>query len=133
MKPAYPSTLLETSEFDTKGHTMRVGINGMGRIGRLALRAAMGAAERPADDPRAGNRLEVVHLNELKGGAAATAHLLEFDSVQGRWRADIAAEGEHAHPHRRAQLVVFVACQRPPRSPGATWASTWCWNAPASS
>jgi glyceraldehyde 3-phosphate dehydrogenase len=75
---------------------MKVGINGMGRIGRLALRAAFGAAERPADDPRAGNRLDVVHLNELKGGAAATAHLLEFDSVQGRWRAGIAAEGESA-------------------------------------
>jgi glyceraldehyde 3-phosphate dehydrogenase len=75
---------------------MRVGINGMGRIGRLALRAAMGAAERPLDDPRAGNRLEVVHLNELKGGTAATAHLLAFDSVQGRWRADIAAEGDSA-------------------------------------
>lgn len=75
---------------------MRVGINGMGRIGRLALRAAMGAAERQADDPRAGNRLEVVHLNELKGGAAATAHLLQFDSVQGRWRAEIAADGESA-------------------------------------
>lgn len=73
---------------------MRVGINGMGRIGRLALRAAMGAAERQADDPRAGNRLEVVHLNELKGGAAATAHLLAFDSVQGKWRADIRANGE---------------------------------------
>ena len=73
---------------------MRVGINGMGRIGRLALRAAMGAAERPSDDPRAGNRLQVVHLNELKGGAAASAHLLAFDSVQGRWRADIAAVGD---------------------------------------
>jgi len=73
---------------------MRVGINGMGRVGRLALRAAMGAAERQADDPRAGNRLEVVHLNELKGGAAATAHLLAFDSVQGRWRADVRAERE---------------------------------------
>jgi glyceraldehyde 3-phosphate dehydrogenase len=68
----------------------------MGRIGRLALRAAMGAAERQADDPRAGNRLDVVHLNELKGGAAATAHLVQFDSVQGRWRADIAADGESA-------------------------------------
>ena len=73
---------------------MRVGINGMGRIGRLALRAALGAAERPDDDPRAGNRLDVVHVNELKGGVAATAHLLAFDSVQGRWRADIAAEGD---------------------------------------
>jgi glyceraldehyde 3-phosphate dehydrogenase len=75
---------------------MKVGINGMGRIGRLALRAAMGAAERQSDDPLAGNRLEVVHLNELKGGAAATAHLLAFDSVQGKWRADIAADGEDA-------------------------------------
>jgi glyceraldehyde 3-phosphate dehydrogenase len=73
---------------------MKVGINGMGRIGRLALRAAFGAAERPSDDPRAGNRLEVVHLNELKGGSAATAHLLEFDSVQGRWRNRIEALGD---------------------------------------
>lgn len=73
---------------------MRVGINGMGRIGRLALRAAMGAAERPNDDPRASNRLEVVHLNELKGGATATAHLITFDSVQGRWREDIEAEND---------------------------------------
>ena len=73
---------------------MRVGINGMGRIGRLSLRAALGAADRPGDDPRNGNRLEVVHLNELKGGAVATAHLLEFDSMQGRWRARIAAEND---------------------------------------
>lgn len=87
---------------------MRVGINGMGRIGRLALRAAMGAAERQSDDPRAGNRLEVVHLNELKGGAAATAHLLQFDSVQGRWRADIAAEGED-HIRIGAQQLKFTA------------------------
>ena len=75
---------------------MKVGINGMGRIGRLALRAAMGAAKRPTDDPRAGNRLDVVHLNELKGGIEASAHLLEFDSMQGRWRTDISVEGESA-------------------------------------
>lgn len=75
---------------------MRVGISGMGRIGRLALRAAMGAAERPGSDPRADNTLDVVHFNEIKGGSAATAHLLEFDSVQGRWRAEIAATGDDA-------------------------------------
>jgi glyceraldehyde 3-phosphate dehydrogenase len=74
---------------------MKVGINGMGRIGRLALRAAMGAAERPSDDPRADNRLEVVHVNELKGGIAATAHLLAFDSVQGRWKARIETTGDN--------------------------------------
>ncbi len=73
---------------------MRVGINGMGRIGRLALRAAMGGMNRPEDDPRGRNRLDVVHVNELKGGAPATAHLLEFDSVHGRWRTRFEAHDE---------------------------------------
>jgi glyceraldehyde 3-phosphate dehydrogenase len=85
-----------TTHSMTQTPPMKVGINGMGRIGRLALRAAFGAAERPQDDPRAGNRLEVVHLNELKGGSTATAHLLAFDSVQGRWREDIEALDEHS-------------------------------------
>lgn len=71
---------------------MRVGINGMGRIGRLALRAAMGGFRRADGDPRASNRLDIVHVNELKGGIAATAHLLEFDSIHGRWHAGFAVE-----------------------------------------
>ncbi len=75
---------------------MRVGINGMGRMGRLALRAAMGGLSRPSDDPSAGNRLEVVHVNEIRGGAEATAHLLEFDSLHGRWRDAIGSDGEAA-------------------------------------
>jgi len=73
---------------------MRVGINGMGRIGRLAFRAACGAMERPADDPGAVNRLDIVHVNEVKGGAAVTAHLLEFDSLHGRWRQSFDAEDD---------------------------------------
>ena len=75
---------------------MRVGINGMGRMGRLALRAAMGGVSRAKGDPRAANRLDVVHLNEIKGGAAATAHLLEFDSIHGRWPADFGVEDGNA-------------------------------------
>jgi glyceraldehyde 3-phosphate dehydrogenase len=75
---------------------MKVGINGMGRIGRLALRAALGGIYRPESDPRAGNRLEVVHVNELKGGIAATAHLLEFDSIHGRWHAPIEVNSDNA-------------------------------------
>src|SRR5665213_1680786 len=73
---------------------MRVGINGMGRIGRLALRAAMRGIHRPETDPRARNSLDIVHINELKGGIAATAHLLEFDSLHGRWNTSIAVEAE---------------------------------------
>ena len=75
---------------------MRIGINGMGRIGRLAVRAALGGMVRPDDDPRAGNRLDIVHVNELKGGAATTAHLLEFDSVHGRWRERFGHEDNRA-------------------------------------
>lgn len=59
----------------------RVGINGFGRIGRLALRAAWGWPE-----------LEFAHINEL-GDAATSAHLLMFDSVHGRWNHTARGEG----------------------------------------
>ncbi len=62
---------------------VRIGINGFGRIGRLALRAAWGWPE-----------LEFVHINEIKGGATAAAHLLKFDSVHGRWTPEVEAQGE---------------------------------------
>ncbi|HEY9627209.1 MAG TPA: ArsJ-associated glyceraldehyde-3-phosphate dehydrogenase [Coleofasciculaceae cyanobacterium] len=61
--------------------SVRVGINGFGRIGRLALRAAWGWPE-----------LEFVHINETKGGAVTAAHLLKFDSVHGRWAPEVAAQ-----------------------------------------
>jgi glyceraldehyde 3-phosphate dehydrogenase len=62
---------------------MRVGINGFGRMGRLALRAAWNR-----DD------LEVVAVNEPNATAETMALLLEFDSVQGRWnRACTEAQG----------------------------------------
>ena len=115
---------------------MNIGINGMGRIGRLALRAALGAAERRADDPRAGNRLVVVHLNALKGGAAATAHLLAFDSVQGPWRADDSAQPAGTTANQICiddRRLPFRPMPRRPTSRAATWALTWCWNAPARS
>jgi glyceraldehyde 3-phosphate dehydrogenase len=63
--------------------SVRIGINGFGRIGRLALRAAWGWPE-----------LTFAHINELKGDAATSAHLLTFDSVHGRWSRDIHGEGD---------------------------------------
>ena len=63
--------------------SVRVGINGFGRIGRLALRAAW-----------AWPKLEFVHVNELAGDAAAAAHLLYFDSVHGRWNRETQGEGD---------------------------------------
>jgi glyceraldehyde 3-phosphate dehydrogenase len=52
----------------------RIGINGFGRMGRLAFRAVWHCPD-----------VSIVHVNEIKGGAATAAHLLEFDSVHGRW------------------------------------------------
>jgi glyceraldehyde 3-phosphate dehydrogenase len=101
---------------------MRVGINGMGRVGRLALRAAMGGIYRPADDPRAANRLDVVHVNEVKGGAATTAHLLEFDSVHGRWRENFGVEDD------RAILVGnrHIGFSAAPTAGGVAWGDLGC-------
>jgi glyceraldehyde 3-phosphate dehydrogenase len=65
-------------------------------MGRLTLRAAFGGIQRAHGDPRTTNHLDIVHLNEIKGGADAAAHLLEFDSVHGRWRTTIEVEGERA-------------------------------------
>lgn len=77
-----------------KEQDLGVGINGMGRIGRLVMRAACGGVRRADGDPRAGNRLDIRHVNEMKGGAEVTAHLLEFDSIHGRWHGDLAAAGD---------------------------------------
>jgi glyceraldehyde 3-phosphate dehydrogenase len=83
---------------------MRVGINGMGRIGRLTLRSAFGGIFRPESDPRAGNRLDIVHVNEAKGGIEASAHLLEFDSIHGRWNTAIGADSGKAITIANRQL-----------------------------
>jgi len=61
----------------------RVGINGFGRMGRLALRAAWGWPE-----------LAFSHVNELHGDASTAAHLLTFDSIHGRWSEDVHGDGE---------------------------------------
>ena len=63
--------------------TIKVGINGFGRIGRLALRAAWGWPE-----------LEFVRINDPAGDAATHAHLLNFDSVHGRWQHQAGSDGD---------------------------------------
>ncbi|MEO1611516.1 MAG: glyceraldehyde 3-phosphate dehydrogenase NAD-binding domain-containing protein, partial [Pseudomonadota bacterium] len=62
----------------------RIAVNGLGRIGKLVLRAfeAEGAPG------------EVVLLNDGAGTAADHAHLLEFDTVHGRWDAALAADDD---------------------------------------
>ncbi|HJM57555.1 MAG: type I glyceraldehyde-3-phosphate dehydrogenase [Planctomycetes bacterium] len=61
----------------------RVGINGFGRMGRLALRALWGRED-----------LHLVAINEPHGSTETLALLTEFDSVQGRWAHTCAAPDE---------------------------------------
>ncbi|MCQ2031878.1 ArsJ-associated glyceraldehyde-3-phosphate dehydrogenase [Stutzerimonas zhaodongensis] len=62
---------------------IKVGINGFGRIGRLALRAAWGWPE-----------IEFIRINDPAGDAATHAHLLNFDSVHGRWSHEASSDGD---------------------------------------
>ena len=60
--------------------TVRVGINGFGRIGRVVMRAAL----------RQGD-VEVAHINDLTD-TKTLAHLLKYDSVHGVLDADVVAK-----------------------------------------
>ncbi|MGF1723799.1 ArsJ-associated glyceraldehyde-3-phosphate dehydrogenase [Photobacterium nomapromontoriensis] len=62
---------------------VKVGINGFGRIGRLALRAAFDWAD-----------VEIVQINDVAGDTKTLAHLLAFDSVQGRWKHEVTTKDD---------------------------------------
>jgi glyceraldehyde 3-phosphate dehydrogenase len=64
--------------------TIKIGINGFGRMGRLSMRAAF-----DWDD------IEIVQINDPAGSAEALAHLLTFDSVHGIWHHQASFEGDN--------------------------------------
>jgi len=77
--------------------TVRVAINGFGRIGRLVLRALH---EQGRDD------LQVAAINDL-GSVEANAHLLKYDSVHGRFKGEIAT-GEGWMDIGRGKIAVLA-------------------------
>jgi len=86
--------------------TTRIGINGFGRIGRLVVRALPQHRE-----------LELVHVNEVAGGVETAAHLLEFDTVHGRYQGWVATDG--ADLHIDGNTVTFSSTDRPGDVPWA--------------
>lgn len=62
--------------------TTRIAINGFGRMGRLVVRALRNHPE-----------LQLGHINEHKGDVTTAAHLLEFDSVHGRYASTVGTDG----------------------------------------
>ncbi|HEY5517030.1 MAG TPA: type I glyceraldehyde-3-phosphate dehydrogenase [Coriobacteriia bacterium] len=86
--------------------TIKIGINGFGRIGRLVFRAAM-------NDPA----VEVVAVNDLTD-ATTLAHLVKYDSVHGRFNGTVVA-GENSLIVNGHEVKVLAE-----RDPGALpWAA----------
>ena len=73
----------------------RIALNGLGRIGKLVLRDLI--------DTGAGG--DIVLLNDPVGDAEQHALLMEFDSVHGRWRTPVAAEGALELNGKRIRLT----------------------------
>lgn len=69
-------------------------------MGRLGFRAAW-----DTDD------FEIVHINEVKGGSSLAAHLLEYDSVHGRWDRNIEDHDDHLLVD--GKKVTFTAHREP--------------------
>tara|TARA_R110001583_G_scaffold61687_3_gene181975 strand:- start:4357 stop:5367 length:1011 start_codon:yes stop_codon:yes gene_type:complete len=63
--------------------TIKIGINGFGRMGRLSMRAAF-----DWDD------IEIVQINDPAGNAETLAHLMTFDSIHGRWHHEATHDGD---------------------------------------
>lgn len=64
--------------------TIKVGINGFGRMGRLSFRAAWDWPE-----------LEFIQINDPAGDAETLAHLVNFDSVHGHWHNEASSENDN--------------------------------------
>jgi glyceraldehyde 3-phosphate dehydrogenase len=67
--------------------TIKIGINGFGRMGRLTMRVAFDWPE-----------IEIVRINDPAGDAKTLAHLLTFDSVHGRW--------QHEATHQDNNMII---------------------------
>jgi glyceraldehyde 3-phosphate dehydrogenase len=86
---------------------VRIGINGFGRMGRLALRAAWTWPD-----------LEFAFVNELHADSVTAAHLLEFDSVHGRFQRSVSAPDEQGLLIDGKRLG-FSSCAAPSEVPWA--------------
>jgi len=76
--------------------SIKVGINGFGRIGRLVFRASINHAE-----------LEVVAINDLMD-SATMAHLLAYDSVHGHLGMEVIAKDDSIEVGGRSVAVTFI-------------------------
>src|SRR5882757_3370997 len=84
---------------------LRVAINGFGRIGRLVLRAIVESGRRD---------IEVVAVNDL-GPVETNAHLLRYDSVHGRFPAQVSVDLQfmNASGHKVKVTAIYKPAELP--------------------
>mgnify|MGYP005985967087 CR=1 FL=1 len=75
--------------------TIKIGINGFGRMGRLIMRAAFDWPE-----------VEFIQINDVAGDAATLAHLLNFDSIHGRWHLEAKSEASASGRVSHCQMII---------------------------
>lgn len=76
----------------------KIGINGFGRMGRLGFRAGF-------DNPN----YQIIRINEIGGTAETSAHLLEFDTVHGRFQREISHSTQSLTVE--GQKIAFTQCK----------------------
>ena len=75
--------------------TVKIGINGFGRIGRLVLRAGFDQTG-----------FEFIQINDPAADAATAAHLVNFDSIHGRWQHEATAQTDsETHPQDHIKVA----------------------------
>ena len=95
--------------------SIKVGINGFGRIGRMVFRASVNHPE-----------IEIVGINDLCP-ADYLAYMLKYDTMHGRF------EGEVSHTENaivvNGKEIPIYAERNPPTFPGASWRPSM-WSSP---
>ncbi len=94
--------------------TVKIGVNGVGRIGRTILRAYFDRIDRGLD-----THIEVVGINN-PGDATPYIHLLKYDSLHGKLRGDFSFNAESREISYNGRKIKFFDCRNPEEIP---WSS----------
>lgn len=91
--------------------TVKIGVNGVGRIGRTILRAYFDRIDRGLD-----THIEVVGINN-PGDATPYIHLLRYDSLHGKLKGDFSFNAETREISYNGRKIKFFDCRNPEEIP----------------
>jgi glyceraldehyde-3-phosphate dehydrogenase/erythrose-4-phosphate dehydrogenase len=101
--------------------TIKIAINGYGRIGRNILRALYESGRKD---------LQIVAVNDL-GDVATNVHLTKYDTAHGKFPGTVAADGDSLVVN--GDRIKVLAVRNRPKRRGRRSVSTSCTSAPACS